>query len=454
MDTIAALATPEGIGSIAVIRISGSEALDIASKVFTPIDSRKSLAEAKGYTALFGHFIEENKVRDEVVALVFRAPLSYTGEDVVELSCHGGSGVCNMLLHELYAHGAVAAERGEFTKRAFLNSRISLTQAEAVMDMINASSTRAINAAAAAMQGNLYAQIQTVQQALIVQAGHIAAYTDYPEEGVEELQLDDLSEQLCVQIDVLQRLCADYGKSAVIKNGVKAAIVGSPNVGKSTLLNLLSGFDRAIVTSQAGTTRDVVEQEINIAGIRLILADTAGLRDTDNIIETEGIRRSYDVLQKAEMVIAVFDSGEAITEKDMELAKLCQNKNSIAVINKQELERVFDASVIEPFFGEIVYITAKDNKSIGIIEKAIEKVLNLCDSDTTNARLASERQYTAAQKALLALQDANIAVQSGITLDAVGVCIDDALAALYSLTGESAGEDIINEVFSKFCVGK
>lgn len=454
MDTIAALATPEGEGGIAVIRISGSEAFKVASEVFTPQDAQKTLSAAKGYTAMFGHFIKENKVRDEVVALCFRAPRSYTGEDVVELSCHGGEVVCNMLLHELYKNGAVPALRGEFTKRAFLNGRISLTEAEGVMDMIAASGERAVDAAADAMRGNLYKSINAVRERLITQSGHIAAYTDYPEEDVEQPLMSAIVKELSLAQLSLQELCCGYGKSAIIKNGVRAAIIGGVNVGKSTLLNLLAGFERCIVTNKAGTTRDVIETDISIAGIRLVLSDTAGLRDTDDPIEAEGVRRSYENLDKAQLIIAVFDAERGISAEDIRIAARCKDKAAIAVINKLDINAHLDTSEIAPYFRELIYISAKEQASAATVEKAVESVLNLCEQDSQEVLLASERQYVAAQKANEALKAAIAAAGEGFTLDAVGVCIDDALGALYELTGESASEDVISEVFAKFCVGK
>ena len=452
--TVAAIATPAGVGGSAVVRISGEGAYDVAEKVFAPLSKTKKLREAKGYTALFGHFTVNGEALDEVVALCFRAPKSYTGEDVVELSCHGGSAVSQRLLRACLDNGAQMAAAGEFTKRALLNGRISLTQAEAVMDLISASSQQAAAAAAQSMEGALYAKIKSVQDGLITLAGHIAAYTDYPEEDVPELSTEELSSALHSAKAVFDKLIDGYDAGAVLRRGVPTAIVGSPNVGKSTLLNLLSGFDRAIVTSVAGTTRDVVEQEITLGGVRLLLADTAGIRDTSDIVEAEGIRRSLERLDRAGLVLAVFDASQSVSDGDIALAQKCAGRAAVAILNKTDLEQKFDFDKLKPYFAATAEGSAKSEEFSTNIERAVEKALHLNNVDTDTLLLANERQLSAAKAAQSALTDAINAVESGFTLDAAGVCVDDALNALYSLTGQNAAADVIDEVFSKFCVGK
>lgn len=452
--TIAAIATPAGLGGIAVVRISGQGAYAVAARVFTPANAQKSFETAAGYTAIYGRFLQNGAVCDEVIALCFRAPHSYTGEDVVELQCHGGAAVSEALLRACCDAGAGVAGAGEFTKRAFLNGRISLTQAEAVMDLINATSRQGASAAAAAMEGVLYRQIQEVQAHLLTFAGHIAAYTDYPEEDVPALDLPVLCRDLTQDKAVLDELIARYDVGAVLRRGVPAAIVGSPNVGKSTLLNLLAGFQRAIVTPVAGTTRDVVEQEITLAGVRLHLADTAGLRDTSDIVEAEGIRRSYQQLDRAMLILSVFDASRPVCGEDISLAKKCAGRSAVAILNKTDLPQTFDAGEIAPYFGEIINISATDTAFLPAVEAAVSKVLGVSNFDENAALLANERQLAAAMAARQALADAIEAVQAGFTLDAAGVCIDDALHALYTLTGEDATADVIDEVFDKFCVGK
>ena len=453
-STVAAIATPPGKGGIAVVRISGPQAYRVASAVFRPADPKKSLEKAKGYTALFGHFILDGAVADEVVALCFRAPRSYTGEDVVELSCHGGSAVSELLLRACLCAGAQPAGPGEFTKRAFLSGRISLTQAEAVMDLIGATGRQAAAAAAASMEGALYKKIEGVRAKLVALAGHLAAFIDYPEEDVPDLSAKALAATVRECLDAMEALIAGYGTGEVLRRGVRTAIVGSPNVGKSTLMNLLAGFERAIVTPVAGTTRDVVETELSLGGVRLHLADTAGIRQTSDVVEAEGIRRSYAQLERAGLVLAVFDASRKTQPEDEDLARRCAGRPALAILNKSDLAKNFDETRIAPYFFKIISISAKDADFLPVVENAVSEILGTAHADPDALLLANERQLAAAQRAAAALRDALRAVQDGMTLDAAGVCIDDALEALYALTGEHAGDDVIEEVFSKFCVGK
>ncbi len=453
-STIAAIATASGIGGIAVIRISGTNAYEIASRVFTPLDKNKNLLNAKGYTAMFGHFISAGKKLDEIIALCFRAPHSYTGEDVIELSCHGGAAVSELLLRACFDNGARPAQGGEFTKRAVLNGRISLTQAEAVMEIINASSKQSAAAAANLMQGALYKKIDSVRQSLITLAGHIAAFTDYPEEDVPELEMQTLAFSVKENIEILNALIDGYDKGKILRRGIQTAIVGSPNVGKSTIMNLLSGFERAIVTPIAGTTRDIIEQEISIGDVRLILSDTAGMRETQDIVESEGIKRAQTALENSELVICVFDASAIISEQDIKIAQSCNGKVALAVLNKNDLDIKFNLNDIKPFFSKVISISANNSNYLNEIINALYEILGVSNLSEDALLMCNERQLLCAKAAKNALDETLHIVEIGLTLDAAGVCIDEALNALYELTGENASEDIINEVFSKFCVGK
>ena len=431
--TIAAIATAPGAGGIAVVRLSGPESYAVAARVFHPANPNKNVEEAKGYTALFGSFVEGDDAFDEGVALFFREPHSYTGEDVVELSCHGGSAVARRLVEACIAAGAAPAAPGEYTRRAFLNGKMGLTQAEAVMDMISADGKQGAALANASLSGALAKKIGAEKEALTGLQAHLAAWVDFPEEDVPELDDAHLHTVLGQIQQELDSLIKNYDAGAVLREGVDCAIVGRPNAGKSTLLNLLAGFDRAIVTPVAGTTRDVVEQAVQLGDIRLNLFDTAGLRQTDDAIEAEGIRRSWKKLDEAGLILAVFDGSEPLTREDLALARRCAGRPAIALVNKEDKPTRFDAE---------------------IIAAAVARLLGTNQIDPHAASLSGQRQLAAATRARDAVAGALDAVEGGFGLDAVSVCVDDALDALCELTGENASEAVINEVFERFCVGK
>lgn len=466
--TICALATPPGPGGISVVRISGPEAYAVAGRVFRPADPARTLEKAKGYTALFGRFFRAGRPCDETVALCFRAPKSYTGEDVVELSCHGGPAVVEELLAACREAGAAPAAAGEFTRRAFECGRIGLTQAEAVMGLISAAGRQGAALSAAALGGALAKKIAELEKTLTSLLAHIDAWVDFPEEDVPELSNETLCKTLTDAAGVLEKLLREYGAGAVLRRGVDTAIMGRPNVGKSTLLNLLAGFERAIVTPLPGTTRDVVEQAVLLgeSGVRLNLADTAGMRETGDLIEAEGIRRGREKLLQAGLVLAVFDASRPADADDLALAHACEGRCALAVLNKADLPAIFDESLIAPYFGapasgegpagkaRILRMSANDPADRGRLARAIEDLLGVWAIDPGAASLVSERQHAAALTAKRQIDEALAALKGGYGLDAAGVCLEDALGALYELTGERASEAAIEEVFSQFCVGK
>lgn len=452
--TICALATPPGEGGIATVRVSGPDAYGIVGKIFAPVRQGKSVADAKGYTAMLGHYLLHGAEMDECVALFFRAPHSYTGEDVIELSVHGGTAMADGLLEALITAGCAPAGPGEFTRRALENGRMSLTQTEAVMEVIAANGRQGAALAKSALDGRLAKRIGRIQTALQTLNAHLTAWVDYPEEDVPELSDEAFVQTLTEQKAELDALINGYSAGAVLRHGVDCVLLGRPNVGKSTLLNLLSGFERAIVTPVAGTTRDVVEQEIQLAGVRLLLADTAGIRDTDDLVEAEGIRRSYRHLERAGLVLAVFDGSAPLSPADLSLAEKCAGRPAVAILNKTDLPQQADEESLRPYFSTVVNISAKDAAFLPAVEQAVTDALHLAEADPDAGLLANERQLAAARTAQAALADALEAVNGGYTLDAAGVCVDDALRALYELTGENAGDDVIDEVFSRFCVGK
>lgn len=457
--TIAAIATAPGAGGIAVVRLSGAESYPIAARVFRPANAAKKVEDAKGYTAMYGTFREGDEAFDEGVALFFRAPHSYTGEDVVELSCHGGSAVARRLVEACLAAGAQPAAPGEYTRRAFLNGKLGLTQAEAVMDLISADGRQGAALANAALGGALAKKISAQKEALTAIQAHLAAWVDFPEEDVPELDGDHLHRVLSGVKAELDELIHNYQADTVLREGVDCAIVGRPNAGKSTLLNLLAGFDRAIVTPVAGTTRDVVEQAVQLGDIQLNLFDTAGLRETEDAIEAEGIRRSWKKLEEAGLVLAVFDLAAPLNEEDLEIARRCQGRPALAILNKQDLAgqgETFTAAQqqLAPYFKAIIPLTARDAASLQPLCQAVAQLLGTANLDPNAAALCSARQLSAAKEARDALAEALHSQEDGFGLDAAGVCISDAQRALARLTGEDATEATIDEVFSTFCVGK
>jgi tRNA modification GTPase len=453
-STICAIATAPGAAGLAVVRLSGPESYAVAEKIFKPIHAQRKVSAAKGYTALYGHFVHQDEAFDDGVALFFRAPHSYTGEDVVELSCHGGTAVAQELVDAAIAAGAAPAGPGEYTRRALMNGKLSLTQAEAVMELVSAGGRRGAALAHAQLEGALAKTIAAEQKRLTALQAHIAAWVDYPEEDVPALSDEELKRTLDDCGAVLEDLIAHYDAGAVLREGVDCAIVGRPNAGKSTLLNLLAGFDRAIVTPVAGTTRDVVEQAVTLGDVRLNLFDTAGVHDTEDAIEAEGIRRSWQKLAEAGLILAVFDGGESATEEDLRLAEACKGRPALALINKEDVPQKFEAEKIQPYFADVLKVCCRSAAARPVIEQAVAKLLHTAQIDPHAAALANRRQLAAAMRARDAVAAAEDAVKGGFGLDAVSVCVDDALDALYHLTGENASEAVIDEVFSTFCVGK
>ena len=436
------------------VRLSGPESYEVAAKVFRPANPAKKVADAKGYTAMFGAFVEGEEAFDEGVALFFCAPHSYTGEDVVELSCHGGSAVARRLVEACIAAGASPAAPGEYTRRAFLNGKLSLTQAEAVMDIISADGRQGAALANASLNGALAKKIGAEKDALTALQAHLTAWVDFPEEDVPALEDAQLVSTLTAVRGELDTLIRNYDAGAVLREGVDCAIVGRPNAGKSTLLNLLAGFDRAIVTPVAGTTRDVVEQAVRLGDIRLNLFDTAGLRETEDAIEAEGIRRSWKKLEEAGLILAVFDGSEPLTREDLALAQRCAGRPAIALVNKEDKPTQFDAEIIAGDFAMVLPVCCQEEGSRRVIAAAVARLLGTNNIDPHAASLSGQRQLSAATRARDAVAGALDAVSGGFGLDAVSVCVDDALDALCDLTGENASENVINEVFERFCVGK
>ena len=451
--TIAAISTAQGEGGIGVIRISGDNALEIADKVFKSVNNKK-IAEMKGYTASFGKICSNNEEIDEAVALVFRAPHSYTGEDVVELSCHGGIYITKQVLRAVLDAGAIPAQAGEFTKRAFLNGKIDLTEAEAVIDIISAKSKSAARAALFVKDGALRKKINKVKDDLLTLVAHLSAWADYPEEDIADVT-DDMIFDVCNDgVKVLENLLNTYDSGQAVKQGIDTVIAGRPNVGKSTLMNLLSGYEKSIVTDIPGTTRDIVEDTVLVGDVILRLSDTAGLRDTDDTVEKIGVDRAKQRLQQCGLLLAVFDNSRELDEDDMNLLEMATDVPSIAIINKTDLEQNIDINYIQSKINKIIYISAVSGEGKEEIVKAVEEIAGTANLNPSEGILSNERQRVAVSNALNSVREAKSALETGMTFDAVTVSLEDAISELLELTGEKTSDEVIDRVFHNFCVGK
>ena len=451
--TIAAISTPLGMGGIGVIRISGENAINTADNVFKGISGKK-LCDMKGYTAAYGKVYDNCEPLDEVVAVVFRKPHSYTGEDVVEISCHGGVYITSRVLRCILDNGASLAEPGEFTKRAFLNGKIDLTESEAVMDMISAKGKAAARSALGIREGKLRKSIDEVKNMLVDSAAHLSAWADYPEDDIPEVSTDTLLEDIQNACGKLETLINSFETGKALKEGIDTLIVGKPNVGKSTLMNFLAGFDKSIVTEIPGTTRDIIQETVVLGNAVLLLSDTAGLRDTDNPIEKIGVERAKEKLQSCGLVLAVFDGSRMLDDDDINTIKLLDGIPCIAIINKSDLNLVLDINYIQSYIKDIVYISASKCEGLDELISTVEKVTGTHNIDENAVMLSNERQRECVVNAVNSLKDAVSALVNGFTLDAVTVSVEEAIQFLLELTGENVSEVVVHSVFSKFCVGK
>jgi tRNA modification GTPase len=441
------------MGGISVIRISGEKAIQIAASVFSTANG-KDVEKMEGNTCAYGKIISDGVEIDDGIITVFRAPKSFTGEDVCEISCHGGIYVTKQVLRAIIKNGAVPAQAGEFTKRAFLNGKMSLTQAEAVMDVISAQGEQALRAAVSSHEGALYSRIRKITDKLVSILGELAAWVDYPEEDLPDIEFNALQASLSECIAELDKLLLSYDSGRILREGIDTAIVGKPNVGKSTLMNLLLGYERSIVTDIEGTTRDIVEESARIGEIVLRLSDTAGIHDTEDIIEGVGVNLAKKKISEADLIIAVFDNSRKLTDEDFSVIESVKDKACIAVLNKTDLEPEVDINVLKEYFNYVVEISAKNNKGIDELKSALEEIFRLNQFDATSGIIANERQKQCVEEARKYLVSANDVLVMGETYDAVTVLIDKAADDLLELSGEKATEAVVNDVFSRFCVGK
>jgi len=452
-DTIAAISTAAFPSAIGTVRLSGESAIEIADKVFVS-RSGKKIAEKEGYSALYGSVCDKDGVFDNAVALLFRAPKSYTGEDVVEITVHGGIYLTKRLLRATIDSGARLAEAGEFTRRAYLNSKMTLSQAEAISSLISAKGQEQAKAALLASEGRINRESEQIKQDIVTLLGQIAAYCDYPDEDIVDVSRETLLKELEKLLFRLNKMTTDFEKGSVLSDGVDTAIVGSPNVGKSTIMNMLSGFEKSIVTSIAGTTRDIVEDTVRLKNFTLRLSDTAGIRETADSVEKVGVERAKKRLESAALVLAVFDASRPLSKDDLDLIENIKGHNVVAVINKNDLEIKIDEKKIRDSFSLCVSISAAKKEGADELCAAIEKALEKYRLDADALILVNERQYDCAKRALCEVQNAYNGLKSGFMADMIGINLEQAVRALCELSGQDANEADVNEIFSKYCVGK
>lgn len=452
-DTIAAISTPKGEGGIAIIRISGDKSFEILDKIFVKKNPNANLGF---YKLNYGFIKDGEKTVDEVMAVRLKAPKSYTCEDIVEINCHGGTLVSEKVLELVLRNGARHAESGEFTKRAFMNGRIDLSQAEAVMDIIQGKTEKSVSLSLDQLRGDLRDKVNQFKKALLDITAHVNVVLDYPEEGIDDPLPAELRNNLEKVYEEANHLIDSYDTGKKIKEGIKTVIVGKPNVGKSTLLNALLHEERAIVTHVAGTTRDVIEEIINIKGVPLVLVDTAGIRKTDDIVENIGVEKSKQFIGKADLVLLVLDASKELENEDIEVInQIKENKKKVIVLlNKIDLNKKINLEGHN--LENIVEISAKDNIGIEDMQEKIYSYIVEEDVENSSEKLiiTNIRHKTALEKTKDAIKNIFETIDMGLPMDLVSVDLKEALDSLSEITGEISSEDILDHVFGNFCVGK
>lgn len=454
-DTIAAIATGSQLSAIGIIRLSGSGVIDVIDRVFRP-KSGKPMSSYPDRKLIYGSFLDrDGELLDICLCTISRGPNSYTGEDTAELQCHGSPVVLREGLESLFSAGARQALAGEFTKRAFLNNRMDLTQAEAVVDIINAETLEGVRNAAAQLNGVMMKIIDSIYDSLVDITSHYHAVIDYPDEDIDPFLLEEYSAVLRGSAERLKKLLDGFDRGRIMQSGLPTAIIGKPNAGKSSLLNALLGYDRAIVTDIAGTTRDTISERVRLGGVVLLLTDTAGLRGTDDPVEKIGVDRAVAAASDAELVLAVFDSSVPLSDEDEETISAAKNaRRSIAVINKSDLAPCIDEAVIRESFSEVCHISALDGNGLDTLGETIAKLFPAPDSSVRGEIITNARQADAVRRALGYMNAACDAMVSGLTPDAVLCEAEGAMNALGELTGRSVREDVTARIFERFCVGK
>jgi tRNA modification GTPase len=455
-DTIAAIATGMTNAGISIVRMSGEEALSIIDKVFKANKEGKKLTEVPSHTIHYGYILDGHKVVDEVLVLIMKGPNSYTREDVVEIDCHGGVVVTKRILETLVKYGARVADPGEFTKRAFLNGRIDLSQAEAVIDVINAKNEYALSSSLSQLKGNILSKIKDIRSNIIRDIAFIEAALDDP----EHIDISGFSDKLLVNVEenkeILLKLLENADNGRLLKEGIKTVIVGKPNAGKSSLLNILLGEERAIVTDIAGTTRDTLEETINIHGISLNIVDTAGIRDTQDIVEQLGVKKAREYAQDADLIIYVVDSSSELDENDASIIQLVKDRKCIVLLNKSDLSMKVTKEQIEEFTGkETIKVSAKENTGIEEFESCIKDMFfegKLQFND--EVYITNIRHKSAISEAVDSLLQVQKSIEDGMPEDFYSIDLMNAYEVLGTIIGEAVDDDLVNTIFKEFCMGK
>lgn len=453
-DTIAAISTPRGEGGIGIVRLSGKDSLCILSKIFRPA-SKKEIKDLRNFSINYGHLYDGDTLIDEVLVSIMKAPNTYTKEDIVEINCHGGFLVTEKVLELVLKSGARIAEMGEFTRRAFLNGRLDLTQAEAVIDLIHGKTDKSISLSLDQLRGDLKEQINHLKKLLLDVSAHVNVVLDYPEEGIDDPLPENLVDNLHTVVETTDKLINSYSKGKMIKEGVKTAIVGKPNVGKSSLLNSILREERAIVTHIAGTTRDIIEEVVNLKGIPLVLVDTAGIRKTDDIVENIGVEKSKELIDKADLVLFVVDNSRELDEEDLKIHERINSEKVIGLINKTDVESKLDITPLTKI-KKWIRISALEKLGIEDMEDEIYRyvVSGQVEDSSQKLVITNVRHKSALEKTKQAIENIFETLDMGLPMDLIAVDLKEALDSLSEVTGEISNEDLLDHIFSNFCVGK
>lgn len=455
-DTIAAISSAAGNSGIGIIRVSGDEAIEVVDKIFRPANKNKKLANVESHTVHYGHIMDGDKTLDQVLVIVMKNPHSYTGEDTVEIDCHGGMLILKKVLDLVLKNGARTAEPGEFTKRAFLNGRIDLSQAEAVMDLINSKNDFALNSSIEQLKGGVSDAIKDIRKDIIYHIAFIESALDDPEHISLDGYDEEITEMLNENINKISKLVNSFNNGRIMKEGIKTVILGKPNAGKSSLLNLMLGEDRAIVTDIEGTTRDTLEENINFNGLSLKIIDTAGIRDTEDLVERIGVNKAKEIAKEGDLIIYVVDGSRELDDNDREIIKLINDKQAIILVNKSDMDTVINIDELKKDSNrDVILFSAKNGEGMDQLEEEIRNMF-YSGKVTYNDQvyITNARHKEALENALESLKQVKNSVDAGMPEDFYSIDLMDAYTDLGLIIGESVEDDLVNEIFSKFCMGK